>query len=421
MRSVGARRRIVRTPEGTASFLRTVHECPRCRRSGAVLDKELGLPSGEKLDQRLMRRIAFSGGEEKSYEHARRAMRELTGIEVSKAEFQRSTQMVGERVDRWQKERDALRLAPVSPERPAPPPDFRPEILVTAADATTVPTLDGQENKSVNCGRAFDLADRVRKETAEGPFAPKSAEPAPEVPCAVPESEPPPPALPDSEPAAPSTSELGRPLVVRDLQIASSGNMEEFSLAFRAMCLRAGMRTAMLVAFLGDGARALWKMAAEVLPPGTIFIQDIWHVLEHLAHVCRKVFDEEPDKSPRMERWRKMLREGRVHELIVELKKEHAVRRGERREILRQEIQYLENGAHRMNYPEYEALGLPIGSGCIESTCKSVKHRFTAPGARWHRDKLQPLLAIRTALHNDDWGDFWNSPAALPDPSVLLN
>lgn len=415
MRSIGTRPRVARTPEGTASFLRTVHECPQCRHSGAVVDKELGLPSGEKLDQRLMRRIAFSGGKEESYEHARRVMRELTGIEVSKAEFQRSTQMVGERVDRWQKERDALRLAPVSPDRPAPPPDFRPEILVAAADATTVPTLDGQENKSVNCGRAFDHADRVRKEPSENGSAPRPAKPASEVPGAAPESNP------ASETSAPSNLDLGRPLIARDLQIASSGNMEEFSLAFRAMCLRAGMRTAMLVVFLGDGAHALWKMAAEVLPPGSILIQDFWHVLEHLALVCKKVFGEEPDKSPRMDRWRKMLREGRVRELIVELKKEHAVRRGERREILRQEIQYLENGAHRMNYPKYEALGLPIGSGCIESTCKSVKHRFTAPGARWHRDKLQPLLAIRTALHNNDWDDFWNSPAALPDPSVLLN
>ena len=47
-------------------------------------------------------------------------------------------------------------------------------------------------------------------------------------------------------------------------------------------------------------------------------------------------------------------------------------------------IGYFEDNRERMNYPEYRAQGLPIGSGVVESACKHVvANRCKRTGMRW--------------------------------------
>src|SRR5208337_3006836 len=50
-------------------------------------------------------------------------------------------------------------------------------------------------------------------------------------------------------------------------------------------------------------------------------------------------------------------------------------------------IGYLERNAHRMEYPEYLAHGWCIGSGAVESACKTVVgQRLKLAGMRWGED-----------------------------------
>ncbi|MDJ0592915.1 MAG: hypothetical protein QNJ72_23480 [Pleurocapsa sp. MO_226.B13] len=70
-----------------------------------------------------------------------------------------------------------------------------------------------------------------------------------------------------------------------------------------------------------------------------------------------------------------------------------------------------------VHYQKFESLGLPIGSGEIESAHKYIpQKRLKIPGATWHPLTINPMLALRIIRANDWWSEFWNkykSPANL--------
>ena len=68
---------------------------------------------------------------------------------------------------------------------------------------------------------------------------------------------------------------------------------------------------------------------------------------------------------------------------------------------------YLTNNRDRMDYPGYEALGLPIGSGEVEARCKQA-------GMRWHTRGIEALLRVRCAVKDGRYGrDFGHWPSDL--------
>lgn len=61
-----------------------------------------------------------------------------------------------------------------------------------------------------------------------------------------------------------------------------------------------------------------------------------------------------------------------------------------------------------MDYARYCREGWPIGSGAIEGTCKHlVKERFGVTGARWKRERIRDVLALRLSMYNERWGEDW--------------
>ena len=64
-------------------------------------------------------------------------------------------------------------------------------------------------------------------------------------------------------------------------------------------------------------------------------------------------------------------------------------------------VTYLRNNRDRMDYPAYEAQGLPIGSGEVEAQCKTlVQQRCKQSGMRWHREGVESLLRVRCAVRD---------------------
>ncbi|HEY7496406.1 MAG TPA: hypothetical protein VIH59_35560 [Candidatus Tectomicrobia bacterium] len=62
---------------------------------------------------------------------------------------------------------------------------------------------------------------------------------------------------------------------------------------------------------------------------------------------------------------------------------------------------YLERHRDHINYEAYTALGLPLGSGMVESACKwLIQQRFTAVGRRWSEEGFNHLLHLRLAWVN---------------------
>ena len=59
-----------------------------------------------------------------------------------------------------------------------------------------------------------------------------------------------------------------------------------------------------------------------------------------------------------------------------------------------------------MKYAKAREMGLPIGSGNVEATCKCVVAvRFKRSGARWKPEGAEPLLHTRAWMTSD--ADVW--------------
>lgn len=141
---------------------------------------------------------------------------------------------------------------------------------------------------------------------------------------------------------------------------------------------------------LADGAPELWNLLkgslnAETLGVPVRQLVDLWPLLEKLGSAARLLYGE-TQGSVVLHSWCRHLlnRTGSVAEILQELytsgKREVAVgtsRPGH------EAITSLENHQARMNYAAARRHGLPVGSGNVEATCKSlVAVRMKRPGAR---------------------------------------
>jgi hypothetical protein len=176
-----------------------------------------------------------------------------------------------------------------------------------------------------------------------------------------------------------------------------------------------GYRSASLVAFLGDGSHWLWALAGRHFQRA-ILIADFWHVCDNVAQCAKAFFGEGTDQA---RQWslqvRGHLRAGDVPGALQQVEALNPRRCKSRREAKHALVTYLTNNRDRMDYPRYEALGLPIGSGEVEAQCKTlVQARCKQAGMRWHTEGVESLLRVRCALKDGRYQrDFGRWPSDL--------
>jgi hypothetical protein len=163
-------------------------------------------------------------------------------------------------------------------------------------------------------------------------------------------------------------------------------------------------------AFLADGARWLWELA-DMHFPDAIQILDWHHLSEHVHAAAKTCYGEGTAEAERFsERRLDELWEGRASSTLRNLRALHKQSRSaSTREALRQLIGYLKHNRHRINYPRYRALGLPIGSGQVEGACKRlVGARCKQAGMRnWTRSGVAGVLRLRAALQTGHFDTLW--------------
>jgi hypothetical protein len=80
------------------------------------------------------------------------------------------------------------------------------------------------------------------------------------------------------------------------------------------------------------------------------------------------------------------------------------------RQVLADVTRYFENQSHRMDYPSYVAKGWSIGSGPVESACKTViGQRMKGAGMRWGEDGADSVGHLRALFKSGDkqWDAYW--------------
>jgi hypothetical protein len=168
---------------------------------------------------------------------------------------------------------------------------------------------------------------------------------------------------------------------------------------------------------LSDGAKDNWRLLREVdqacgpPPQPSIEIVDFYHACDHLKEGCDAAWGEStPRGKAEFERLRTLLKEADDGaERVIRVLKYHWGRaRGRKRERLRVQLTYFRNQRHRMYYAEYIRNGLPIASGVMEASCKTlVTQRLKQSGMSWTLAGGQAILTLRSLIQSDRWQSAW--------------
>ena len=86
---------------------------------------------------------------------------------------------------------------------------------------------------------------------------------------------------------------------------------------------------------------------------------------------------------------------------------------GPRRKTGLREMAYFRRNAEAMRYGEFRRQGLFIGSGVVESSCRTiVGGRLKKPGMFWSLAGANAILALRCAMLSNRFDDFREERAA---------
>jgi hypothetical protein len=188
-----------------------------------------------------------------------------------------------------------------------------------------------------------------------------------------------------------------------------------------AMVLRQ-KRPRLRLALLCDGAPEMWNLLDDELDDDIerVRLLDYYHVVEKLSPAAKVLFDAQADKN--LKRWKLRLinsdgaAKGILRELI-ESGMEHVRADGEH--PVHEAITYLRNNLDKMKYASARARGLPIGSGNVEATCKTlVGLRMKRCGARWKIDTGEHIVQLRALALSDRWHDAMALTLRAPRVSI---
>jgi hypothetical protein len=159
---------------------------------------------------------------------------------------------------------------------------------------------------------------------------------------------------------------------------------------------------------LSDSAQDNWSFLDENLPEGVSLV-DFFHAAEHLKEALIPAYGEATIAfQVHFEKHLHVLRHElpgveKVIRALVHLRKQnpHCKR-------IARELAYFRSNRHRMRYAEHAAANLPIGSGVVEATCKSlVAQRMKRSGMRWLQDGGQAILTFRALAQSHRFPGGW--------------
>lgn len=185
--------------------------------------------------------------------------------------------------------------------------------------------------------------------------------------------------------------------------IALMGQYPEVVEQLHSAAVDRGLSTYTLVYGVADGGKGL-KEALEVKFDHFQFILDQPHLKHHLHDTADALELKGKERSIWLDCILSLINHGRVKKVLSHLKKWS----GKEQNTVVNLSKYLERFRNSIHYDKYHSLGLPIGSGEIESAHRYIpQKRLKIPGATWHPDNVNPMLALRIIRANNWWHDFW--------------
>jgi hypothetical protein len=206
-----------------------------------------------------------------------------------------------------------------------------------------------------------------------------------------------------------------KPQPVPSRYLAGLYPLAEFGPLLRKPAGQVGMDQADLWIGRSDGGNGLEDRREENFPRVEVGILDFSHPAERLTGLAWLLHPkDEAAAEEQAQQWRGLLKDAGGALLAAVLREHPWPRRAGLAEAVAAVVDFLEGQAPRMAYPEYLAQGWNIGSGAVESACKTVVgQRLKLAGMRWGADGADALCHLRALYRSDkgQWDAFWSRHA----------
>ena len=370
----GYRDKAVDTVLGPVTLRRAWYHCARCGHGSAPRDADLGVagasvsPGLQAMSEKAAAAVPFA--------QAAGLLDDLAGVRLTVKRVERAAEAGGAALAAASRSRAGLiarrRLVPL-------PPDPLPDKLYAVIDGTGVPVTP-KETAGRN-GKGEDGRARTREVKMAVFFTQDKV------------------------------NDDGYP--VRDRASSSYIATFEPAAAFQRLVKAEGIRRGAdhvrQLTVIGDGAAWIWNLAAATFPEATCIV-DLFHAREHLHSLTRSL---EFMLGDRKDEWLA----ARLEDLdygyidgIAAAVREYPLE-GIKKDETDRELGYFLNNAPRMRYHWFRSRGLFVGSGVVESGCKSViGQRLKLSGMHWTAAGANAITTLRCQQASRPEDQIWQAP-----------
>jgi hypothetical protein len=359
---------------GPVTFCRHYYHCEDCREGTVLWDPIVGLDS-KRQTPAAKEILALGGTVDPFGESADKLVKKMSALRVSESTVQRITEVVGAEIGEaqargelfgnskpweWHKDAEGKTVAYVS------------------VDATGVGIQGVKGSKAdgrmVNVGMVYNP-------------------------------------IPD-EKARWAQPDQGRRPPWQARYVTSLNGVDGLATPLRQQGAQTNMDAAERWVAISDGGNGLEKFLRINFPRVEEVILDFYHAAEYLGKIARAWHptDEAASKAWSQKWGHDLKHEG--GEVVLTRLRDLAAQGvpSAVRVRLEEAIGYFENQKHRMDYPRYQAKGWQIGSGPVESACKTViGMRMKQGGMRWGTGGADKISHIRALFRSEtgQWNAFW--------------
>lgn len=372
-RCVGLRSKGVVGLLGPMRLQRHYYHCTDCRHGWCPFDEVLGLTAAD-LTPAADEVASLAGVQAPFAEAAAKTLPKLAGLRLSESTVERATEEAGQRVAQalhggaafgaardWDWHRDAEGKT----------------VAYVSADATGV----AQQGEG-----GAEAEGRMANVVAVYNPVPAAAERW-------------------ADPSGPRPRWQGR-------YLAGLQPLAAFADPARRQGAQVGMDRAERWVALSDGGSGLEDWLRQTFPRVEAIILDFYHVAEYLGDLAKAWYPkDEAGAAGQRQAWcHQPKHEGGAAVLAALRQLDLRGRGAAAREVYATVVGYFTNQVHRMDYPDYVGKGWHIGSGSIESACKTVVGmRLKGAGMRWGELGADGVCHLRALFRSEkgQWEAFW--------------
>jgi hypothetical protein len=168
---------------------------------------------------------------------------------------------------------------------------------------------------------------------------------------------------------------------------------------------------------LSDGGNGLEDALRVHFPRVEAVILDFFHAAQYLGKLATAAYPlDESAAQAQLAAWTRLLRDEGGDAMIAVLEEWQLPCAKGVAAVRDDVLTYFRNQRHRMDYPTYEANGWYIGSGAVESACKTVVgSRLKGSGMRWSAPGSHAVCHVRALYRSEpsQWQAFWQRDLAV--------